>query len=142
MSGASRSTACDRVVLVVQEHVRRVEVHLQVRALQVVERPAEQGGGLLAGLERDRDALLGRELADLAQRVEERLAGRVADLGDEAGVEHQVGQAQLAGAVQGPLEAFESFGPQGRVAEAAGLLDVLAASCSPRRGSRAWPRRG
>ena len=39
-------------------------------------------------------------------------------------MQHQIGQAQVAGAVEGPLETFEAFGPGRRVAEAAGLLDA------------------
>ena len=61
----------DRVAHVVEQHVGRVEVHLQVRALQVVERQPQQVGRLLARFERQSDALVGGELAGLGQRVQE-----------------------------------------------------------------------
>ena len=113
-----------RVVLVVQQHVRRVEVHPQGRAHQVVECAAEEGGGLLTRLEGDNDIRLLGQVADLVERVEERLAGRVAHLGDEPGVQHQVRQAEFFGAGERPLEAFEPLGAGGRVAEPAGAFDV------------------
>ena len=82
-------------------------------------------GGLLAGLEGQGDALLGGHLAGLGQGVEHRRAAGVADLGQEAGVEHQVGQAQRDGPVEGPGEPIEPLGAVGGVAEAAGGLDRL-----------------
>ena len=59
------------------------------------------------------------QIADLGQRVEEGLAVGIARLGQETGVQHQVGQAQGAGCVPGPMEAVQPFGAGGRVAEAA-----------------------
>src|SRR5262249_38107614 len=55
------------IALVVEEHVGGGEVDLEVGALQLVERAAEEIGRLLARLEGDGDALRLRERADLAE---------------------------------------------------------------------------
>src|SRR5207248_541737 len=75
--------------------------------------------------EGDRDALSLGQIAHLGERVEERLAVGIARLGKEARVQHEVGQAQCLGTVEGPAEAGEAFGPGRRSAEAARLLDGL-----------------
>ena len=97
----------DRVAHVVEQHVGRVEIDLDVGRLQLVERPAEQVGGLLAGLEGQGHPSSAGELAGLRQGVEHRRAVGIVGLGQEAGVEHQVGQAQRQGAVEGPLQPLE-----------------------------------
>ena len=131
-----------RIALVVQEHVGGVEIHLQVGAFQLVQGAAQQVGALLAGLEGDGDALGLGHGADLAERVEERLAVGVVRLGQEPGVQRQIRQAEGAGAVERPGEAFEAGRPVGGVAETAGASDRGRAWCSPPRGSRAWRRSG
>ena len=109
MSGPRISTARKRIALVVQEHVGGVEVHLQVGTFQLVERPPQQVGGFLAGLKGDGHAPRLCQGADFAERVEERLAIGVVRFGQETGVQRQVGQAEGAGAVERPGEAFEAF---------------------------------
>ena len=125
MSGPRISTARRRIALVVEQHVGRVEVDLQIGALQIVERPPQQIGSFLARLESDGDAARHGQVADSAKRVEERLAVRIARLRQEAGVQRQVGQAERTSALQGPLQALQTLRPQLRVAEAAALLDRL-----------------
>src|SRR5262249_17936118 len=62
------------IALVIEQHVSGVEVDLEVRTFQVVQRLPQQVRRLLAGLERDGNTLGLRQIADLRQRVEERLA--------------------------------------------------------------------
>ena len=140
MSGARISTARSGSPIVVEKHVGGIEVHLQIRALQFVERQPQQVGRLLPGLEGDGDAFCLRERADLAQRVEERLAVGVARLGDEAGVQHQVAQPQRPRALQRPQEAFQAFRARGRDCRSRRSSGWFAAWCNPRRESRAWRR--
>jgi hypothetical protein len=64
------------------------------------------------------------EVADLGERVDKRLAIGVARFGKEPGMEHQVGETEILGALQGPLKSFETLGPSGRIAEAARFLNV------------------
>ena len=43
----------------------------------------------------------------------------------KAGVQHQVAQSQGAACGPAPRQAFETFGPRGGIAEAAGVLNGL-----------------
>ena len=130
----------DRVAHVVEQHVGGVEVDLQAWRLELVERESQQVGGLLAGLERQRDALGGGQLASLSQRLEHRRPGGVAGLGNETGVERQIAQAECDRAIERPLEPLDPLRPKSRVAEAAGGLDRLRRRVIFARETRAWRR--
>ena len=82
------------IALVVQQHVRRVEVHLQVRALQFVECQAQQVGRLLARLERDRL----RPWRRPARRPDRACRGMVCDPGRPA----RAGNRRAASGRSGP----------------------------------------
>ena len=70
MSGPEDLDRPDRVSHVIEQHVGRVEIHLDVRRLQLVERRRKQVRGLLPGLERQGHAAFPGKVAGPGERVE------------------------------------------------------------------------
>src|SRR5579875_441205 len=115
----------ERITLIIKQHVGRIEIHLQIGALQFIEGEAKQVSSFLAGLKGDGDAFFCGQGTDLAECVEERFAIGMSRLRQESGVQHQIGQSQSPRAVERPAEAFQTFAARRWIAEAACALNGL-----------------
>ena len=101
--GAEDLDGANRVAHVIEQHVRRIEVDLQVGQAQLVECQAEQVGGLLAGLESQRDAPGRGQLARLGQRLENRGPARVVRRRQETRVQRQVATSPAPSCGEWPI---------------------------------------
>ncbi len=121
-----RAEGGDGIALVIEQHVRRVEVDADIAAVEPGEELAEGRGVFLAGFKRDLQAVHGEEVGDASDTFEKLGEGGIGFVvGKESGVQGDEPETEMDGDAGIGLEVLPVLFPGGIGNDAAGDADGI-----------------